>query len=135
MDLVVLHKLLDFGHISQYVCHLLEVHVISIYFILLLVFDCSLCLRIDTIHHMREVLISKADPQIVLVIEVDGPVVGLGLSILTYFANIIYDILIVIVMYNWRNDIKAPIYKQERSSRFTRLQLLVPLVKVFQIGM
>ena len=79
-------------------------------------------------------LVSKSDPQIILVIEVYSTVVcSLDFSILSNVLLVVSDRLIIEIVNNWSNYIKAAVQKEKRGSWFPWSDLFVSLVELLEV--
>ena len=109
MDLIILHHFFNFGHFPDEVSHLLKIHVICVLTSFLRVLNHGLSFLIDLVHDISQVSVPESHPELVFVVEVHHPVVRFHFAVFSDVEVIVNYILIVVVVYNWRDNIKATI--------------------------
>lgn len=124
MNLIVFHKFFNLGHVSEHFSHLLHIHIVCRFMPCFLGFDDLLSFSIYSLHHKSQMLVPEPHPEIVLVIQVHSPIISLGFAVFGYISDIIDNVLVVKVVYNWGNDVKAAIDNQHVRCRHSRLYSL-----------
>ena len=136
MDLVVLHQFFHLGHLSNHVCHFLQVQLVCFHASPLLgVFDYGFGLFIDCVHHEGQVSVSKPNPEVILVIQVDCPIVCLGSAIFTHISYIIHDSLVVEVVDHRRYNVNTSVNYQEGSPWLSGPYSTAALIETLKILM
>ena len=136
VNTVILHQFFYLWHLPEQVSHLLHAHIISACPSFLGACYCGLYFTLNLLLHESQVLVSKSDPQIILVIEVDSTTIcSLDLAVFTNILLIVSIGLIIEIVYNWSNDIEAAVQKKKRCSWFSWSYLLVSPVELFQVLM
>ena len=78
--------------------------------------------------------ISETDPKIVLVVQEDGLVIKLEFTTITFETIFVlsYISLVVVIVYNWRNQIVRAVKHKEKSTWLFRLDFRI-FEKCFQL--
>ena len=133
MYLVILHQLLNFRHFLDQLSHLCEVHFVRVgaaafsgvrYNFL------ELC--VDVLADLCQVLVAESNPQIVLLVQVHCPIIGAYFTILRDIFEVVNKVLVRVIVYHGRDDVKAAVDDEQIAARLSWPDLLRPFVKLLQ---